>query len=441
MSESPHPTERAETHSESGVLTGDGAALPRYEAPALHEQSFQFAELQEAVHPPIAPVWRLAHLEPSPSSRVVGRWLLVMLAVGLMAAVLHAMAEQSAAWLMGYFGVFVQITPFALLGFLAYIGVQRTWGVVLAYLWHASMVLSMAATPALMVFLTFLPPPSAVSPALSPNWPVLAGAAAWGFLGVVAAGLVLMPAVRRLLAGVLPFDPRSHVHAIALSLVLGGVVMFFGQLIATGGNPVLLELIKRGESAFVTGPQELFSSMVYMVLWTVPASMVAVGFLVTRTWREALERLGLVRPTGRQVALGIGVAVGLAGVLLLTEPLFFQLWERMGLPRTDQETFEKILAPAISPLGAVILGLSAGISEEVAVRGVLQPRLGILLPNLFFTSLHAFQYGFDGLLIVFLIGTVLGLVRRATNTTTACIVHALYDFILVFASYLTGQTP
>ncbi|MDQ5852454.1 MAG: CPBP family intramembrane metalloprotease, partial [Chloroflexota bacterium] len=98
--------------------------------------------------------------------------------------------------------------------------------------------------------------------------------------------------------------------------------------------------------------------------------------------------------------------------------------------------FDRLLGAAISPAGAVLIGITAGLGEELAVRGVLQPRLGILLSNLFFTSLHAFQYSFDGLLSVFIIGLILGIVRARSNTTTSSIVHGVYDFVLVMISAL-----
>ena len=58
------------------------------------------------------------------------------------------------------------------------------------------------------------------------------------------------------------------------------------------------------------------------------------------------------------------------------------------------------------------------------------------MPNIFFTSLHAMQYGFDGLLSVFMVGMILGLVRKRTNTSTSAIVHGTYDFILVVATMM-----
>jgi len=92
------------------------------------------------------------------------------------------------------------------------------------------------------------------------------------------------------------------------------------------------------------------------------------------------------------------------------------------------------MAGLLSPPGAIVIGVTAGLGEELAVRGVLQPRLGILLSNVFFTSLHALQYNWDGLLSVFLLGLVLGVIRQRTNTTTSAITHGTYDAILVLLS-------
>ena len=70
------------------------------------------------------------------------------------------------------------------------------------------------------------------------------------------------------------------------------------------------------------------------------------------------------------------------------------------------------------------------------MRGALQPRLGLLPSNLFFTALHGFQYSWDALLSVFVVGMLLGGIRARTNTTTSAIVHGLYDFLLIMAWWL-----
>ena len=88
-------------------------------------------------------------------------------------------------------------------------------------------------------------------------------------------------------------------------------------------------------------------------------------------------------------------------------------------------------APIASPLGILIVGLSAGIGEELLTRGLLQPRLGWLLPNLAFAAAHAFQYGADRIVVVFVIGCVQAYVRDRWNTTAAIITHATYDIVLL----------
>jgi len=86
---------------------------------------------------------------------------------------------------------------------------------------------------------------------------------------------------------------------------------------------------------------------------------------------------------------------------------------------------------------ATIAAVVAGFGEELVFRGVLQPRLGILLPALMFTAVHALQYNFDALLQVFFLGIVFGVIRRRTNTTTSAIIHGGYDFVLLLMMDVT----
>jgi membrane protease YdiL (CAAX protease family) len=79
-----------------------------------------------------------------------------------------------------------------------------------------------------------------------------------------------------------------------------------------------------------------------------------------------------------------------------------------------------------------VLGLSAGIGEELTMRGALQPRLGLAATALLFASLHV-QYSWFGITVIFLLGLVLGLLRKHTNTSVAMAVHALYDMAAVLS--------
>ena len=183
------------------------------------------------------------------------------------------------------------------------------------------------------------------------------------------------------------------------------------------------------------------SNLVNRLVWAVPGAIFAVGYAVRRDLGEALRRLGFVRPTLAQLALGVGVGALLVGVIFGLDPAINWLWTQLGWPVTDSEAFNELLEPVLNAgiLGAVVLGVVAGVSEELAVRGVLQPRLGIVLSNLLFTAVHALQYNWDALLVVFLLGLVFGVLRKRTNTTTSAIAHGVYDLILVLLQVFAPQ--
>jgi hypothetical protein len=46
-------------------------------------------------------------------------------------------------------------------------------------------------------------------------------------------------------------------------------------------------------------------------------------------------------------------------------------------------------------------------------------------------SLHAWQYGWDALLVIFIVGAAMGILRQRTNTSVAAISHGVYNFTLI----------
>jgi membrane protease YdiL (CAAX protease family) len=198
------------------------------------------------------------------------------------------------------------------------------------------------------------------------------------------------------------------------------------------GAPPLLAMVDQiAEATLARDQAGMLRDQLYGLVWTVPATIFAVGFGLKRNLREALARLGLVRPSVRQVITAVAIALFLAGDVQLLGVGIAWLWKALGWPETDTAAFGQLLSFAINPLGAVVIGVVAGLGEELAVRGVLQPRLGLILSNLFFVSLHALQYSWDALLVVFAVGIVCGVVRNRSNTTTAAIVHGTYNFTLI----------
>ncbi len=329
--------------------------------------------------------------------------------------------------------------PLMVLAMLAYLGATRSWGKVMAVLWLLALVMVVGLSTLILALEALSAETAAggwADGGIEKAATILLGLAVSPLLG---AACFLAP-VRRGLSRLLPIDPGSFVHAVALATVVTLTLIGFVPLLALSTPPLLSTVADvaadGGELAGGRGNWGMLRDDLYALVWMLPAAVFAVGFGIRRTLRESLLRLGLVRPTLRQVVAGLGIGVGLMiamhGLGLGTD----WLWGNMGWVPTDEESFDKLIAYTMSPTGALVTGVTAGLGEELAVRGVLQPRLGILLSNLFFTGLHAMQYNWDALLIVFLLGLVMGLVRRRSNTTTSAIVHGSYDFSVIMVDVL-----
>lgn len=341
----------------------------------------------------------------------------------------------------------LQTLPFMLLALLAYLGVDRVWARVGALGWLVLLVGSAALVAfslgAVALVASNGAGPDAL-PQLVPGGQVrLLGLVAGLGLALVIGALGFLPAVRRDFSRVIPLDPNSFVHMVALVMAMSLTLISFVPLIVLA-SPPLLDLIRQADETGLDltggrGDTGLLLDTLYPLIWLVPGAIIAVGYGVRRSLAGALERVGLVRPTARQVLAALGLAIVLVGAVQVIGTGIDWLWTTLGWSKTDNEAFGELLGFALSPLGAVIIGVTAGLGEELAVRGVLQPRLGILLSNLFFTSLHAFQYNWDALLIVFIVGMTLGFIRKRTNTSTSAIVHGTYDFLLLMAAVL--QVP
>lgn len=77
------------------------------------------------------------------------------------------------------------------------------------------------------------------------------------------------------------------------------------------------------------------------------------------------------------------------------------------------------------------IALAAGVDEELLFRGVLQPRIGLVLSALLFASFHL-QYTCHGLpsvgdVEIVLVGVAFGLIRRQGGLGAAILAHAGYD--------------
>jgi hypothetical protein len=206
---------------------------------------------------------------------------------------------------------------------------------------------------------------------------------------------------------------------------LGGRVVLMVLLFMIPGVaafPTLIDgMAERGEPLLDTG--QLLSSLVGLVV----LALGGIGFMVRRGPRASLERLGLRIPRPSHYLV---VALGVAALFLLNvsvewiERTFFPaLWQR-------DDRINQMLVSGLGMGGMVLLGLSAGVGEELSMRGALQPRLGLIFTAVVFASLHV-HYSWLGMATILLLGVLLGVIRDRTSTTVAILVHSAYDFLAV----------
>lgn len=362
-------------------------------------------------------------------------------------AFFSALLCLSAGNLSGDLGEFVlaggMVAPFVILALLAHMGEKHAWVRSVATLWLLCLLFALFAITLVITLApvaAFSPDPDAVAPDLD-SLPL--ATVGWTLLLSLGAGLASLIGFSRWfrghLARVLPFDPDSFTHTIGLVCVIALIVMPLIPLILTGNAPFLNADLQAMLGIGLEEPGSSFRLDSFTLVWTVIGSFFLVGLWVRRDVPATLERLGLVRPTARQILIGIATGVLLVAIFWFFDDAVAALFAAYGIPTTDDTLVNNLFVASFTPLAAIMASVSAGIGEELAVRGVIQPRFGILLSALVFASMHAYQYAWDGLLTVLLVGLCFGVLRNSTNTSTSAISHGMYDLTL-FALIMAGIT-
>ena len=247
--------------------------------------------------------------------------------------------------------------------------------------------------------------------------------------------LLLLPPLRKVVARFTHIDPASPVHAVALSLTM----LIFVQLLVTLG--IGLDTIATGLST----QNELNpdgASETLGVLWVQQIGMaliglVGIGWIMRRDSSTSLARLAITPITLKQLFLGITTGLIMVPVVMVLEMLGNAVLG-LGVDPSVEALSEELFGPLMqSPFGIATIGLSAALGEETLFRGAAQPRFGLFFTAAAFAIVHS-NYGLSlSTVIVFILGLVLGLVRIRHNTTTAMIVHAVYNSTLGIISYLS----
>ena len=136
---------------------------------------------------------------------------------------------------------------------------------------------------------------------------------------------------------------------------------------------------------------------------------------------------------------GVGIGIG----LFLASVIFTAVWQSLA----DPETFAQQIRAAegftrqLQTLPVILLVTGgAAVGEEIFMRGALQPIFGIGLTSAFFALLHTQYLLTPTFGFIFLVGVVLGLIRRNVGTTAALLAHFVYNVAPFILAMLIGET-
>lgn len=237
----------------------------------------------------------------------------------------------------------------------------------------------------------------------------------------LAFSLPLIRPFRKLVASFTPMDPKSPIDLCGLALILW--VMSFFIITAVQSGPA---------EVGGTGGDALTDNLFWLILNAVTfvaISYVAVGYRIHRTGAEATRRLGLTVPSLKTVAISLALVIPCFVISIMGSAL--TLIFQPNVVDNLEDTMDQMTSGLANPLGALLIGLSAGIGEEVLFRGAIQARFGIVIAALFWTTLHV-QYDFSFVLVgLFGVGILLGFQRKYLGTTSAVITHAVYNMLVV----------
>ena len=214
-------------------------------------------------------------------------------------------------------------------------------------------------------------------------------------------------------------EVTSHVLRLATRLSILGMLMYVPASVMFMG---MVDTLMTDQP--IIGRGSLWGSLIGLSL----LALGGVGYRLRRNGRETMERLGLRPITSPQwIAVGLGVA---ALMILNSGAEWIQRTWFPALADHDHQVTEMITR-GLNLADILLLGISAGVGEELAIRGGLQPRVGVMRAAALFALLHV-QYSWFGVLVIFGLGLILGAIRLRTSTTVAILVHALYDMVAVF---------
>lgn len=178
-------------------------------------------------------------------------------------------------------------------------------------------------------------------------------------------------------------------------------------------------------------PVALFGLVLTLALTWAPTLVIGL-LLVAR--REPVVTLGLNRPVGRDIRAGLALWIAGHLVVLLLTPLF------ASLGTNEVELLPQGLPTWFLVIDILAIALSAGVTEEILVRGYTQTRLEQLglpgwtvtvAPTALWAGLHVYQ-GLGGAMIIFGLGLLYATYFQQTRRLWPLIIaHVLFDLTVL----------
>jgi membrane protease YdiL (CAAX protease family) len=258
----------------------------------------------------------------------------------------------------------------------------------------------------------------------------------WGMLLPSLLGLALLtkPA-RRGVARFSRLDADNPLHAVSSSMSMF-IPVYLSVTLGIGLDNLSMQLAARAEE---TGqPPVTIGFLWVQTTLFVFIALIGVGWLTRLSLRRALDRLNIVKPSGREIAIAVGWALVMVPTVMLLEAGARAVG--LGVDADVETLTEQLIGPLFqSPWGIISIGLAAGIGEEALFRGAMQPRFGLIATSLLFALVHS-NYGITlATVVVFLLGMMLGWLRIRYNTSTAMIAHAVYNSTLALMAVTAAQ--
>jgi hypothetical protein len=241
-----------------------------------------------------------------------------------------------------------------------------------------------------------------------------------GIGGAVSLGAAFRPFATELARSLFGVPTPSRVLRLAARLAILGTLLTIPVGLAF---PIIADQMRETGATLVGGIGPLLSNLAGLIL----LACGGVGLLVRRDFGETARRLGLHRLEPRHA---LAILAGVVAMLLINAGAeWLQRTWFPSLLASDQKV-NQMIAGNLTRSETLLLGLSAGFGEEIALRGALQPKLGIFRTSVLFALLHV-QYSWFGMAIIALLGLLLGWIRKRSSTSVAIAVHGLYDVIAV----------